>query len=68
MEECGAFNFMTWILKPLQRVISQAEAMGTGYFQVETIIPETAELKQLTLAMNQIANHKLVSSNLQNRA
>lgn len=56
------YCFMRWILKPLQRIISQAEAMGNGYFQVETIIPETAELKQLTLAMNQIANHKLVTS------
>lgn len=57
------YVLLQWFLKPLQRILSQAEAMGKGHFQVETIIPETTELRQLTLAMNQIANHKLVTSN-----
>lgn len=56
------YLLLKWFLKPLQRAILQAEAIGKGAFQVEAIIPETAELKQLTLAINQIANHKLVVS------
>lgn len=57
------FFLLRGFLKPLQRVISQAESIGRGNFQVETILSETTELKKLTLAMNQIANHNVVNNN-----
>lgn len=56
------FFLLRGFLKPLQRVISQAESIGKGNFQVETIFSETTELKKLTLAMNQIANHNVVNN------
>ncbi|KTC75189.1 two component histidine kinase [Legionella birminghamensis] len=49
--------FLRWLMRPLKRVTRQAEAICQREFPVETTIPKTAELKQLTLAMNQMVNH-----------
>lgn len=48
--------FLRWLMKPLKRVTKQAEAICDRQFPVETIIPKTLELKQLTLAMNHMVN------------
>lgn len=50
------------LLAPLKRVINQAQRIAANDFSVETIIPSTLELKSLTLAMNQIANHLRVNT------
>lgn len=53
----GIYIFMKRLLSPLQRVLSQAEAVTQRDYRVETRIPKTTELKKLTLAMNNMTNH-----------
>ncbi|KTD82816.1 EAL domain-containing protein [Legionella waltersii] len=48
--------FIQFILKPLKRVTNQALAISEHEFPIETHIPKTPELKQVTLAMNQMVS------------
>lgn len=46
--------FIQVLLRPLKSVASQALAISEHEFPIETQIPKTYELKQVTLAMNQM--------------
>lgn len=48
------YGFIQFLLKPLKRVTAQAQAISDHEFPIETKIPKTPELKQVTLAMNQM--------------
>lgn len=48
------YGFIQYLLKPLKRVTAQALAISEHEFPIETRIPKTPELKQVTLAMNQM--------------
>lgn len=48
------YSFIQFILRPLKRVTAQAQAISDHEFPIETKIPRTPELKQVTLAMNQM--------------
>lgn len=48
------YAFLQYILKPLKRVTAQAQAISANEFPIEHNIPKTPELKQVTLAMNQM--------------
>lgn len=43
-----------WLLKPIQRVIKQANALRQRKFLIEPEIPETAEFKAVAVAMNEL--------------
>lgn len=61
------YVFIHWLLRPLQRVTKQAEAICEREFPIETEIPTTPELKKVTLAMNQMVTRikKLFQDQLQ---
>ncbi|RUR16885.1 EAL domain-containing protein [Legionella sp. km535] len=48
------YGFIQLLMRPLKRVTSQALAISEHEFPIETNIPRTPELKQVTLAMNQM--------------
>ncbi|HAT1820580.1 bifunctional diguanylate cyclase/phosphodiesterase [Legionella pneumophila] len=48
------YCFIKYLLQPLKRVTAQALAISEHEFPVETKIPKTPELRQVTLAMNQM--------------
>ncbi|KTD30807.1 two component histidine kinase [Legionella moravica] len=48
------YGFIQLLMRPLKRVTSQALAISEHEFPIETHIPRTPELKQVTLAMNQM--------------
>ncbi|KTD47685.1 bifunctional diguanylate cyclase/phosphodiesterase [Legionella quateirensis] len=48
------YGFIQLLLRPLKRVTSQALAISEHEFPIEKHIPRTPELKQVTLAMNQM--------------
>jgi diguanylate cyclase (GGDEF)-like protein len=48
------YGFIQILLRPLKRVTAQALAISEHEFPIETHIPKTLELKQVTLAMNQM--------------
>jgi EAL domain-containing protein (putative c-di-GMP-specific phosphodiesterase class I)/GGDEF domain-containing protein len=48
------YCFIQYLLRPLKRVTAQALAISEHEFPIETKIPKTPELKQVTLAMNQM--------------
>lgn len=48
------YCFIQYLLQPLKRVTSQALAISEHEFPIETKIPKTPELGQVTLAMNQM--------------
>lgn len=48
------YAFIQILLKPLKRVTAQAMAISRHEFPIETTIPNTPELKQVVLAMNQM--------------
>lgn len=48
------YTFIKFIFKPLKRVTNQALAISEREFPIETHIPKTPELRQVTLAMNQM--------------
>lgn len=49
-----SYCFLKYLLQPLKRVTAQALAISEHEFPVETKIPKTPELRQVTLAMNQM--------------
>lgn len=49
-----SYGFIKYLLQPLKRVTAQALAISEHEFPVETKIPKTPELRQVTLAMNQM--------------
>lgn len=49
-----AIFFVKWLMRPLIRVIDQADAICNREFPIETNIPKTPELKKVTNAMNQM--------------
>lgn len=55
-----AYIFIQILLRPLKRATTQALAISSYEFPIETNIPKTYELKQVTLAMNQMV-HKIKS-------
>jgi diguanylate cyclase (GGDEF)-like protein len=48
------YGFIQILLRPLKRVTAQALAISEHEFPIEPHIPSTPELKQVTLAMNQM--------------
>lgn len=54
------YGFIQYLLGPLKRVTAQALAISDHEFPIETVIPGTPELKQVTLAMNHMV-HKIKS-------
>ncbi|KGP62702.1 histidine kinase [Legionella norrlandica] len=48
------YCFIRYLLQPLKRVTAQALAIAEREFPIETQIPKTPELRQVTLAMNQM--------------
>lgn len=48
------YGFIQLLLRPLKRVTAQALAISEHEFPIELHIPGTPELKQVTLAMNQM--------------
>lgn len=48
------YGFIQFLLRPLKRVTQQALAISEHEFPIEEHIPKTPELKQVTLAMNQM--------------
>lgn len=48
------YGFIQFLLRPLKRVTAQALAISEHEFPIETKIPGTLELKQVTQAMNQM--------------
>jgi EAL domain-containing protein (putative c-di-GMP-specific phosphodiesterase class I) len=48
------YGFIQYLLRPLKRVTAQALAISSHEFPIETHIPTTPELKQVTLAMNKM--------------
>lgn len=48
------YCFIKYLLQPLKRVTAQALAISEHEFPIETKIPRTPELRQVTLAMNQM--------------
>lgn len=48
------YGFIQFLLRPLKRVTAQALAISEHEFPIESNIPKTPELKQVTLAMNQM--------------
>ncbi|CAM2979556.1 LapD/MoxY N-terminal periplasmic domain-containing protein [Legionella worsleiensis] len=48
------YGFIQLLMRPLKRVTAQALAISEHEFPIETQIPHTPELKQVTLAMNQM--------------
>ncbi len=48
------YLFIQFLLSPLKKVTAQAMAISEHEFAIETDIPKTLELKQVTLAMNQM--------------
>ncbi|BCA95045.1 GGDEF domain-containing protein [Legionella antarctica] len=48
------YGFIQFLLRPLNRVTAQALAISEHEFPIESNIPKTPELKQVTLAMNQM--------------
>ncbi|KTD56729.1 two component histidine kinase [Legionella santicrucis] len=49
-----AYLFIRWLLGPLNRLKVQAIAIQDRKFPIETQIPKTTEIKEVTLAMNQM--------------
>ena len=49
------YAFIQFLLSPLKRVTAQALAISDHEFPIETNIPKTPELRQVTLAMNQMS-------------
>lgn len=50
------YCFIKYLLQPLKRVTAQALAISEHEFPIETRIPKTPELRQVTLAMNQMVS------------
>lgn len=50
------YCFIKYLLQPLKRVTDQALAISEHEFPIETKIPRTPELRQVTLAMNQMVS------------
>ncbi|MCL9683485.1 bifunctional diguanylate cyclase/phosphodiesterase [Legionella maioricensis] len=48
------YAFIQFLLRPLKRVTAQALAISEHEFPIESNVPKTPELKQVTLAMNQM--------------
>jgi diguanylate cyclase (GGDEF)-like protein len=48
------YGFIQLLLRPLKRVTAQALAISEHEFPIESNIPRTPELRQVTLAMNQM--------------
>ncbi len=48
------YGFIQVLLRPLKRVTAQAQAISEHEFPIEEHIPRTLELRQVTLAMNQM--------------
>jgi len=48
------YSLIQFLLRPLKNVTAQALAISEHEFPIETKIPKTKELKQVTLAMNQM--------------
>ncbi|KTD14480.1 two component histidine kinase [Legionella gratiana] len=51
---CLVYLFIHWLLRPLNRLKAQAIAIQERRFLIEKHIPKTTELKEVTLAMNQM--------------
>ena len=49
----AVYFFVRWLVSPLQRIIKQADALGSRHFLLETKLPKILELQQVTMAMNQ---------------
>lgn len=47
------YFFAGWLLRPLQRIIKQANALSARHFLLETKFSDTFEFKQAAMAMNQ---------------
>ncbi|HIG0327786.1 TPA: bifunctional diguanylate cyclase/phosphodiesterase [Legionella pneumophila] len=50
------YCFIKYLLRPLKRVTAQAMAISEREFPIETKIPKTPELRQVTLAMNRMVS------------
>ncbi len=48
------YFFIQWLLTPLKHVTKQAHAICNSEFPIESYIPNTPELKEVTLAMNKM--------------
>lgn len=51
------FLLIHWLMAPLKKVVLQAEAICKRRYPIEILIPKTSELRQVTLAMNQMVRH-----------
>lgn len=51
------FFFIRWLMNPLKKLTKQAQAICERQYPIETVIPKTLELRQVTLAMNQMVSH-----------